>query len=355
MKDYKIINKEEKNSELTLTIEIQKDFITKFRDKSIKNLGKEIEMKGFRKGMAPEKMIIEKVGEMKILEEESYQALYEVLPIIVSEEKIDALTSPKIMITKIAVGDDLEFKATFTLMPKIELPDYKKIAQSIPKNNKVEVTENEISDYINYIRKQKAESEYVKQKTSGEKRTESEEKELEKIKNQLPEFNDDFVKTLGDFKTVDQFKKQLHENMLADKKIHEQNKRRTEIIEKIIADSKIDLPEILIDEEKRRMLSQYRSDIERMRMNFEDYLKEIKKTEEDLKKDWDTDARKRAKMNLILPKIAAEEKITADQKKLEHELQHIREHHKDIDEQSAKFYLQNVLTNEAVFLFLENL
>jgi FKBP-type peptidyl-prolyl cis-trans isomerase (trigger factor) len=82
---------------------------------------------------------------------------------------------------------------------------------------------------------------------------------------------------------------------------------------------------------------------------------ELKKTEEDLLKEWHTDATKRAKMNLILPSIAKDEKITPDAKRLEKELEHLKEHHKDIDENQAKSYLTHVLTNEAVFEFLENL
>ena len=305
-------------------------------------------MKGFRKGTAPEKMIIEKVGEMKIFEEQAYAALHEILPVIMLNEKIEALTSPKIAVTKISPDDDFEFKATFTLMPTVELPDYKKIAKEVKPADKTEVTEKEVNDYIDYIRKSRAEAEFMKKKTSGEKVDDSE-------KEKLHELNDEFVKTLGKFSTLDEFKKQLSENMKAEKEIQVKNKRRTEIIEKIIEKAKVELPDILIEEEKNRMINQYKADIERVGIKFEEYLGQIKKSEDDLKKEWHTDAVKRAKMNLILPKIAAEEKITPDEKRLETEMKHLVEHHKDVDEKVARVYLSHVLTNEKVFEFLENL
>ncbi len=347
-KNYKLVSKKEEGRELTIEVSVEKSFVDSLREKTIKKIGKDIEIKGFRKGMAPEKMIVDSVGDFKIFEEQAYSALHEILPVIMLDEKIDALTSPKISITKISPSDNFEFKATFTLMPTIELPDYKKIAKNIKPQTKIEVTEKEVSDYIDYIRKNRAEAEYMKKKTAGERVEESD-------KNKLPEFNDEFVKTLGKFSGVEDFKKQLSENMKTEKEVQEKNKRRTEIIEKIIDESKVDLPEILIDEEKTRMINQYRNDIERIGIKFEDYLKEIKKSEEDLKKEWHTDAVKRSKMNLILPKIANVEKITADKERLEHEMKHIVEHHKDVDPEVARVYLSHVLTNEKVFEFLENI
>lgn len=347
-KNYKVKNKEEKNSMVTFEIEVSKDYVETFKEKSIKTLGKDIEIKGFRKGKVPNDKLIDTLGEMKIWEESSYQALHEILPVIVLEEKIEAITSPQIAVTKIAPGSDLEFKATFALMPKVELADYAKIAKGVSSPEKVEATDKEIDEYIDYIRKQRAEADFVQKKTNGEDVKEED-------KNKLPELNDDFVKTLGDFKGVDDFKKQLKENLQKEKEVGAKNKRRTEIIEKIIAESKIELPDIIVEDEKNRMLQQYKSDIERMGVKFEDYIKELKKSEYDLMKEWHTDAVKRAKMNLILPEIAKKEELKPDEKRMESEMKHIVEHHKEVDEHHARHYLSHVLTNEAVFEFLENL
>ena len=347
-KNYKIKNKEEKPGEVTLDIELEKDFLEKYKDKAIENLGKDVEVKGFRKGMAPKEMILEKVGEMSILEEQTHQALQDILPSLVISEKIEALTAPKITITKIAVGSNLEFKASFALMPKVDLADYKKIAKSIKKADKIEVTTEEIDKYIEYIRKNKAEAEYLKKKTSGEKVDESE-------KEKLPELNDEFVKSLGNFKDLEDFKQQLKENMQKDKEIHEKGKRRTEIMEKIIEGSKIDMPDLIIEDELDRMTKQYQADIEQTGIKFEDYLKEIKKTTEDLRKEWRADAVKRAKMNLILPKIAKSENISAEKEHVDTELKLLMKQHDKIDENSARLYLGHILTNEKVFEFLETL
>lgn len=347
-KNYTIKDKKEEKSQLTITIEVEKDFMNQFRDQAIKSAGKDLEVKGFRKGTAPDDVVVEKVGEMAILQEQAYVALNQIIPIVVAEEKINAITNPDIEITKISPDENLEFKATFTLMPEIKLPDYKALAKEVDPEEEVEVTDKEIEDYIEYLRKQKAESDFVQKKTNGE---EVDEKE----KENLPEFNDEFVKTLGEFENVDDFKKQLKENMTKDKETKSKQNRRIKIIEGIIEKAEVEIPDVLIEEETERMLQNFKSQIENMKIDFDEYLKQVGKSVDELKKEWHSDAIKRVKTDLILPKIAKEEGLKPDQEKIEKELEHIKEHHKDINEEHAKIYITHGLTNEKVFEFLENL
>ena len=116
-------------------------------------------------------------------------------------------------------------------------------------------------------------------------------------------------------------------------------------MEKIIEGTEVNLPKILIDQELGRMLGEFKNRIESMKMNFEEYLTHLKKTEDDLKKEWVEDAKKRTKMNLILPKIGSEENIKADEKEVEKEVKHLKEHHPDIDTDTARMYVTNVLSN----------
>jgi len=355
-KNYKINKREEKNRVLVLDIEVEKGFIETFKSKAIKRLGENIEVKGFRKGMAPEKIVVEKIGDMKLLEEQAYQALYEIIPQMVLEEKIDSIATPQINITKIANGSNLEVKTTFVLMPIVALPDYKKIAKDFSKEKDVKISEKEVNEYIDYVRKSRADAESLKKKTHAEDTKKVGNETTKDLKDgELPELNDEFVKTLGEFKNVDDFKKQLRENMQKDKEMKEHTKHRTQIIEKIIEESKIDIPEILVQEEQTRMLNQYEADITKMGIKFDEYLRELKKTKEGLKKEWYADAVKRAKMNLVLPEIAKKEKIMVDNKRLDEEVKQLVEQHPEVDEQQARVYLSHILTNEKVFEFLESL
>lgn len=351
--DYKVLSKDEKQKVATLEIELPATALESHRNKALKNLSKHIELKGFRKGAAPAKMVEEAVGPMHVLEEMAQLAIYDVLPNIIEDEKIEALLQPRIAVTKIAAGNPLVFKAEFVLVPDIKLADYKKVAKSVAVEKDTKITDKEIEEYIQYLRKSRGEAEHMRRKTSADAK--ERELALELKEAPLPEFNDEFVKTLGDFKNAEEFKKVLSENMQKEKENKAAQKRRLEIMEKIIEASKIDLPEVMIEDELHRMMHQFRGDIEAAKMDFADYMKEIKKTEDDMKKEWRPDAIKRVMMNLIVPKIALEEKIEADKKQVAHEVKHLQEHHKDLDEAKATTYVSYMLRNDAVFAFLENL
>ena len=78
-------------------------------------------------------------------------------------------------------------------------------------------------------------------------------------------------------------------------KMKERDRKRIESLDKIAEASTIEIPEILVEAEKEKMILELKAGIENTGMKWEDYLKHIKKTEEELKKDWEKDAIKRVK------------------------------------------------------------
>lgn len=99
-----------------------------------------------------------------------------------------------------------------------------------------------------------------------------------------------------------------------------QEKKRLEILEKIIEKIKAEIPRILIEVEKNKIFEEIKAGIEEVGLKWEDYLGHIKKTEEELRKDWENDALKRAKYGLALNEIAEREKIDVSEEELEKEI-----------------------------------
>jgi len=132
-----------------------------------------------------------------------------------------------------------------------------------------------------------------------------------------------------------------------------------ETIEAILKEISINIPEVLINNELHTMTTQFRHDISRMGMKFDEYLKYIKKSEEDLKKEWRTDAESRVKTQLLVAKIANAEKIKPDEERVKFQTKQLLDQQKGSGgkdmEMRARMYVEMVLTNEAVFGFLENL
>jgi len=335
------------SSEASIEVEVSPEVLQKARLKAFTEIQKSITLDGFRKGNAPEKMIVEKFGEMYILGEAAEIIIDETYGKLVVEHKLNIIGQPDVSIVKLAENNPLVFKVKVALMPKAELPDYKEIAKGFSKDKKeVIVEDKEIEETIVDIQKHRAHEEMHK---SGIAHTEGDEKDLV-----LPEINDEFVKTLGDFANVEDFKTKLRENILNEKKLKEKQKVRLEIVEKIIEKTKIAVPSVLIESEQDKLVNQFKGDLAQYGMKPEDYLASIKKTEEDLRNEWKPEAEKRAKMSIVLAEIAIKENLEPSMEEVELQSTQLVQMYADLDPLRAKDYVSHMLTNEEVFKFLES-
>lgn len=349
----KISVKKLPKSEVEIEGELESEVFESYFAKALKKIGETLKLDGFRKGKIPESVLLSNVPEIRILEEMAEMALGEHYPKIIEDEKIDAISRPEISITKLARNNPLGFKIKTAILPEIKLPDYKDIAKKtisgITKEEKnTEVTEKELEDTIMDIRKSRAPKVHVAEHEHKEGETH------EHPEPELPEFNDEFVKALGPFKDIEDFKTKLKENIKLEKENKLKEKTRLKIIEKIIDESKMDLPEILIEVELDKILYRMESDIAQMGLKFEDYLKHLSKTIEDLRKEFRNDGEKKAKFGLVINEIGKMEKITADPEQVASEVAMILEHYKEADPERAQMHAENVLTNEKIFQFLES-
>ncbi|MEK7184938.1 MAG: trigger factor [Patescibacteria group bacterium] len=344
-----IVVKKLEQSQIEIIGSIKASFFESFKLKAIENINNEINIPGFRKGKVPETILISKVGEMTILEEMAELALSQVYPEIIRSEKIDAVGRPEINITKLALNNPLEFKIITTVMPEIKLANYKKIAENAVKEKEDvhTVSEKEIEDAILKIRKSK-----VNHDNHDHEKMTDKEHELEIEKN-LPELNDEFVMSIGDFKNVNDFKEKVKLSLIEEKKYQAREKKRILISDQLIQESQFDIPKILIDSELRRVEFQFLDDIKRMNVKLDDYLKHAKKTMEEIRKEWMPYAEKKAKLQLILNRISENENITVDKSEVENEVKHILDHYKDADPEQAFTYAETVLTNDKVYRLFE--
>ena len=337
-------------SEVEIEGELEVPAFEAYFIKAIKKIGENLKLDGFRKGKIPESVLLSKVPEIRILEEMAELALAEHYPKILKDEKIDAISQPQISITKLARKNPLGFKVKVAVLPEIKLGDYKKIAKKIKdeitlEKKEITVSAEDLENTINDIRKSRAPRVHL---------TEHEHQEGEEHPEpELPEFNDDFVKALGPFENVQDFKEKLRENIKLEKENTAKEKTRLKIVEKIIEESVLDVPEILIQIELDKILYKMESDIAAMGLKFEDYLKHLNKTTEDLRKEFKEDGEKKAKFSLILNEIAKLENITADSEQVAKEVAYILEQYKEADPERAQMHAENVLTNEKIFQFLE--
>ncbi len=342
-------------SEVEIEASIPKEELDSAHSKAIKKFSETIQIDGFRKGNVPEKIVLEKLGARAILEEASEILLSEHYPKILAEAKLDTIGRPEISITKLALGNPVEFKVKTAVMPEFKLPEYKKIATEIKakqknKDEKIEADEKEVNDVLLQIRKNKAHLDWHK---ANPDHKDHDHPDLEKEEN-LPALDDELAKEAGNFANLEELKAKIKENIVTDKKNREIEKRRAEMIDELIKATPIEVPAILIENETEKSLAQFKDDIQRMGGKWEDYLAHAKKTEAEIKKDMQGNSEKRAKIQLIFNKIAETEKLEPNKEILEHEVKQILNYHKDANEMSVRIYVTTMLLNQEVLKLLEN-
>ena len=177
----------------------------------------------------------------------------------------------------------------------------------------------------------------------------------------LPELDNEFIKTLGKFESVDELKKNIHEGIADEKKEKEKQRIRIMIIDEIAKGAEMEVADVLIASEIEKMLAELKSGVEQMGMQWEDYLQHIKKTIEELKAGWQDEAMRRVRVALCLREIANREKIEPAPEEIEDAANKYLQQfpapekaEKEINPDDLRDYARGVLRNEKVFEFLEN-
>jgi trigger factor len=334
-------------SEVGIAVSIPADVFEAYRPKALARAGAEAELPGFRKGKAPAHIVEKELKPMALLEEMADLAINEHFPKILVDEKIDAVGRPAITITKIAKGEDLEFTATIAVLPEIKLPDYKKIAAKENETVVVnDVTDEELDGAIKELKKTRAHNEIHQ---SGEEHN-HEEFEKQEFDATL---TDEYVKQLGPFESVEDFREKFRENIRTEKDARDKEKRRVAILEAIGAEVTVELPDVLVESELENLIGRLKVDIANAGIPFEEYLKHIKKTEADIRADLRPDAEKRSKMELLMVKIAEVENLKAKEEDIANETKRLIQTYQDADPLRAQAYVAHMLTNEEIFKFLE--
>ncbi len=250
MKFTSKINKKEKGI-VEINISMPFSEVSTKKETTIERMVENAEIEGFRKGKAPKDVVVEKIGENKILQEVSQTVINEVFPQILEKEKLQIIGYPAISVVQLKEGEDFKFNIQMTVYPEISLPDYKKIAKAIKKESK-KVDDQEV---------EKVEKNLVEMQNSMHRQTCPEGDKCEEKCKQVEKLTDDFVKQLGPFKTVAEFKKKVKQDLEQEAKAREIADHRSAIAEKIIAEMKIEMPEILITAEIDKMIAYLKDDL----------------------------------------------------------------------------------------------
>lgn len=137
---------------------------------------------------------------------------------------------------------------------------------------------------------------------------------------ELPELNNDFAKTIGDFKSLNDLKKEIKKELSRQIEIIIKNNLEQKILEKVAEVCEVKVPEVLIERETNYMMESLENDLKVKKLSLQDYYRSINTDEEKVKKEYRIVAEKRIKQELILDKIAREEDIKVTKKEIKNKI-----------------------------------
>ena len=403
-------------SQIELTITVAPAEYQKHLERAAQKISERAAIKGFRPGKAPYEMIKKEVGEMKIMQEALEAIVQASFYDAIKSEGVETVGMPQISLEKMAPDNDLTYKATVALMPKVKLSNIKKVSvkkevkkvedQDIEKtldslretrakkviktgkaeNNdmllidlemfldKIPVESGQARDYRVYL----GEDHYVpgfNQQAAGLQKGDEKEFALDfptthynknlagtkvnfkiKVKDvferQLPPADDEFAKTLGQ-ENFAKLQELLRRNLTEEAEKHAEQKYEIELLDTMVAQSEFEeIPEVLLNAERQKMFYELKSDLEHHGITIEKYLEDIKKTEQEMFEEFRAQAEKRAKAALVSRQIAKENNITAGDEEINKEIKMMEEVYKDNKEYLERLKLPEV--RGAIGLSLQN-
>ncbi len=143
-----------------LTIEVPEDEFGKDLDRTYRAIANQIKIPGFRKGKVPKQIIDTQIGQDAIFEEFVNSSVPAYFRQAVADEDLAPITDPDIDVQQLEPGKPFVFSATVEVRPRLsfEESDYTGIKVTKPT---VEVTEQEIDDWIERLRERFSELEPV--------------------------------------------------------------------------------------------------------------------------------------------------------------------------------------------------
>lgn len=142
------------------------------------------------------------------------------------------------------------------------------------------------------------------------------------VKNlNMPELNDSFVQTLGEYATVEELRSSIQKNLQENDEREYDNAYYGKLVDEIIAISTIQYPPQILGEEIDRVMHSLEHDLEDRKMDLPTYLKTLGKEKDAfIAENISPVAKRRLERSLVLDNIAQAENVRLDSQELQKEV-----------------------------------
>ncbi len=396
---------EEKGLVRTLTIEEKGEEIKNLVDSVIKELQKNVNIPGFRKGHVPASVIKARY-KSAVKEEVARKFIGEKLQKILEEQNLQPVSTDITFGDIELQGDQLKFKVAFEVAPEFELQPYEGLEIETIKH---EITEEDIQNYIDRLLEEHAEWEpadkkieegdmikihyHIKADTgeeeedefevvagTGQLRPEIEEqikgkkagdeitvenvslydekgeefgkatvtvKILEVKKKKLPKFDDEFVKKVGLGENVEEAKEKIKEQIQNQIKVAKEQEINQKIIDKLASQYDFEVPTSLVKAELEYLVQDYARQLENYGIKpNRDMLAAAAQGLEDT-------AVKNVRVMFVINKIAEKEGIKVEEEEINREIEEMAKLYNTTPQQLRKTLEEQGLINNIAYSLLK--
>ena len=145
---------------------------------------------------------------------------------------------------------------------------------------------------------------------------------------ELPELDDDFAQDVSKFDTLDEYKADVKAKLAANKADAAKRAKEDAVIEKIIENAQMDIPEAMIDTQARQLVDEFAQRIQAQGLSFEQYLQFTGMTLDTALEQMKPNAVKRIQSRLVLEAVVKAENIEVSEEDVKAEIAKMAETYK---------------------------
>ncbi len=146
--------------------------------------------------------------------------------------------------------------------------------------------------------------------------------------NQLPELDDEFAEEVSAYDTFAEYKESVKKNLEEKKEADAKNAKEEAVVEAIIADAEMEIPEAMIATQQRQMVDEFAQRLAMQGLSMEQYSQFTGMTAAAMMEQVKPQAEKRIKSRLVLEAVVEAEKIEVSDAEYEEELAKMAEAYK---------------------------
>ena len=142
---------------------------------------------------------------------------------------------------------------------------------------------------------------------------------------ELPTLDDEFASEVSEFETLAEYKADIRGRLEERKAKAAREAKEAAVIEEIIKDSDMEIPEAMIETQQRQMIDEFAQRIQMQGLTLEQYFQFTGASYDQMIEQVKPQAEKRIQSRLVLEAVAAAEKIEATEEDYEEELKSMAE------------------------------